>query len=142
MKKSTIIITIVGTFIVGFLIGSYVINSYLLIERYKSHTEKTYKPRTINHNNNCFIITNDAMPFSVEYAWTLRYSNNEFDKEKINPIINKITRKFFNEYSSKEIQEKEDLILKDLYGRINDCIHVLYPSGFCLMQLKIIPYIK
>ena len=138
MKKSTITIAIIGTFIVGFLIGSYVINTYHLTKCYKSHIEKSI-PTTIQSSNTCPILTNDAIPFIIKHSWVLENSYDEFDKVKTNLIIDRTIKKFFAKYSSKEIYNQRDSIMSDLADRINDCVFALHPTNFSLTTLALIP---
>ena len=141
MKKSTIVLIIIGVFISGFVIGSYVINTYHLTKSYKSHIEKSI-PTTIQSGDTCPILTNDAAPFTIQYSWVLENSYDEFDKVKTNLIIDRTIKKFFIKYSSEEIYKQRDSIMSDLADRINDCIFVLHPTNFSLTKLAFIPETK
>ena len=138
MKRSTIIIIIIGTFIFGFLLGQYVINTYHLIKRYESHIEKSI-PTTIQSKNTCPVLTNDAVPFIIKHSWVLENSRDEFDKVKTNLIIDRTIKKFFVKYSSEEIYKQRDSIMSDLADRINDCVFALHPTNFSLTTLALIP---
>lgn len=141
MKKSTIIIAIIGAFIVGFLIGHWVINTYYLVEGYKSHFEKLI-PTTIQSKNTCPVLTNDAIPFIIQHSWVLENSSDEFDKVKTNLIIDRTIKKFFAKYSSEEIYNQKDSIMSNLADHINDCVFALHPINFSLTTLAIIPEIE
>ena len=140
MKKSTIIIAIIGAFIFGFVIGHMIINTYYLTKSYKSRIEKS-TPTTIQSNTKCSFLANDAVPFTIQYSWVLENSYDEFDKVQINLIIDKTIKKFFAKYSSEEIYNQRDSIMYDLMDRINDYVFVLYPTNFNLIKLALIPEI-
>ena len=88
MKRSNIIIALIGVFIFGFLVGHCVVNTYYLPKRYKSHIEKPL-PTTIKSNTKCSFLANDAGIFTIQHSWVLENSYDELDKVKINLIINK-----------------------------------------------------
>lgn len=147
MKKSTIIIAFIGVFIFGFVIGHMIINTYYLTKSYKSHIEKSIpttiqdntKCSTIQSNTKCSFLANDTVPFTIQYSWVLENSYDEFDKVKINLIIDKTIKKLFAKYSSEEIYNQRDFIMSDLADRINDYVFVLYPTNFNLTKLMLIP---
>ena len=138
MKKSTIIIVLIGTFIFGFVVGHYVVNTYYLHKIYNSHIKKSI-PTTIQSNNKCSFLANDAVPFTIQYSWALKNSYDELvDKVKINLIIDRTIKKLFIKYSSEEINNQKASIMSDLIDRINDCVFVLHPTNFSLTKLAII----
>lgn len=138
MKKSTIIIAFIGVFIFGFLVGSYMINAYHLAKRYKSHIENPIST-TIQSNTKCLVLTNDAIPFTIQHSWVLENSYDEFDKAKTNLIIDRTIKKFFAKYSSEEIYNQRDSIMSNLADHINDCVFALHPINFNLTKLTLIP---
>lgn len=141
MKKSTIIISLIGVFIFGFSVGHCVVNTYYLPKIYNSHIEKSI-PTTIQSNTKCSFLANDAAPFTIQYSWVLENSYDELDKVKTNLIIDRTIKKFFIKYSSEEIYKQRDSIMSDLADRINDCIFVLHPTNFSLTKLAFIPETK
>lgn len=142
MKRSTIIIAIIGTFIFGFVVGYCVVNTYYLPKIYNSHIEKSI-PTTIQSNNKCSFLANDAVPFTIQYSWALEDSYDELvDKVKINLIIDRTIKKFFINYSSEEINNQKDSIMSNLIDYINDCVFVLHPTNFSLTKLAFISEIE
>lgn len=82
-------------------------------------------------------ITNDAVEYTVHYAWAINGPSTEEQRLQVNLAIQYITQKYFNRYSNIEVKNKTDYIICDITERIEDSIFAIFPIEFTLREFVI-----
>jgi hypothetical protein len=81
--------------------------------------------------------TNDAVKIHISCKWYIDVATTEVDRLKVDLIINRTIKKYFNNISYEYLLEHKLEVLEDLQERIKDCVFALQPYGFNITTLFI-----
>lgn len=132
MKNSNILIVIV------------ILLSVILIAEIASWFTKVETPiPTENVLPECVEITevawntNDAVKIHISCKWYIDVATTDVDRLKVDLIVRRTIKKYFNDISYEYLLEHKLEVLEDLQERIKDCVFALQPYGFNITTLFI-----
>lgn len=81
--------------------------------------------------------TNDAVKLCISCKWHIDAATTEVDRFKVDLIVSRTIKKYFNNISYEYLLERKLEVLEDLQERIKDCVFALQPYGFSITTLSI-----
>jgi hypothetical protein len=81
--------------------------------------------------------TNDAVKLHISCKWYIDVATTETDRFKVDLIVSRTIKKYFNNISYEYLLEHKLEVLDDLQERIKDCVFALQPYGFNITTLFI-----
>jgi hypothetical protein len=81
--------------------------------------------------------TSDAMKLRISCKWHIEVATTEVDRLKVDLIVSRTIKKYFNNISYEYLLEHKSEVLDDLQERIKDCVFALQPYGFNIITLSV-----
>ena len=82
--------------------------------------------------------TSDAIKLRISCKWHIDVATTEVDRFKVDLIVSRTIKKYFNNISYEYLLEHKLEVLEDLQERIKDCVFALQPYGFNIINLSIV----